>query len=344
MLLVVAAGLAAAPRARADEDSRREARAHYEQGLALANRGAYAPALREFRSAYEKSPQFAVLYNIGQAEIAIGHPLEAIDALSRYLREGGDQIAEERRKQVETQIALVKSSLAELVITSSEPGARVTVDGRELGSTPLSEPLRVKTGEHEVSLLFPGVAPIVRSVALSEGERRSLHFERPATTLVQAASPSAPAPVCRTPAPGTDRAPRAAGGEEQKRRGPQTTVGYVLVGTGVALGVASVATYFLNQGRYEDWSAEQAELSAIRGAPGYAERQTQNNELADSIERANAVTVGFAIAGGVLAAGGAVLVLTDTSKHRPVDSARARAGRRLRLALTGSAVALSGAF
>src|SRR5262249_42279180 len=158
-----------------------------------------------------------------------------------YLREGGDQIPAERRKQVEAQIALVESSLAELVITSSEPGARVTVDGREVGSTPLAEPLRVKTGEHEISLLFLGAAPIVRSVALSEGESRALHFVRPVASLVQASPQAAPAPLCKEP-PGNQRVPQPAG-EAPKTRGPQSTVGYALIGTGVAVGAASLVHY-----------------------------------------------------------------------------------------------------
>ncbi|HEY3493792.1 MAG TPA: PEGA domain-containing protein, partial [Polyangiaceae bacterium] len=243
-LLIVAAVVAgvvtAAPSVRAEEDPRRAARAHYEQGLALANRGAYEAALREFRSAYEKSPQFAVLYNIGQAEIALGHPLEAIEALSRYLRDGGNQVPAERRKQVEAQIALVEALLAELVITSSEPGARVSVDGRELGSTPLSAAVRVTTGPHEISLFFPGAEPVSRNVTLSEGERRALHFDRPAPPPPQEPiAPPATTPArCAEPTPAPRPVPVA-----EARSGARTTVGYVLVGTGVALGAGAFIHY-----------------------------------------------------------------------------------------------------
>ena len=83
--------VATARSGRAD-DPRGEARAHYARGLELAGQNGYEGALREFNAAYAISPQFAVLFNIGQAHIALGHTIEAIAALTRYLTDGGDWI------------------------------------------------------------------------------------------------------------------------------------------------------------------------------------------------------------------------------------------------------------
>ena len=58
------------------DDPRGEARAHYAKGLELASQNGYEGALREFNTAYAISPQFAVLFNIGQAHIALGHTVE----------------------------------------------------------------------------------------------------------------------------------------------------------------------------------------------------------------------------------------------------------------------------
>ena len=79
------------------------------RGIQLAEQGLYAAALEQFKSAYEKSPHFAVLYNIGQAQMALGRPLEAIEALTRYVRDGADQVPLSRREQVQAQIALLES-------------------------------------------------------------------------------------------------------------------------------------------------------------------------------------------------------------------------------------------
>ena len=93
------------------------------QGVALSNAADYAGALEQFRQAYAKSPNYAVLYNIGQAEAVLGHLLEAITALSRYLKDGGAEIPEARREEVKTQLAALEARLAELTVTTEHTGA-----------------------------------------------------------------------------------------------------------------------------------------------------------------------------------------------------------------------------
>src|SRR5215471_518621 len=105
LLLVVALSLGRIGTARAQDNPREAAREHYEQGLKLAGQNGYEAALDEFNRAYAISPQFAVLYNIAQCQVALGHPAEAIEALTKYLREGGDHVPPDRRALVESQIA-----------------------------------------------------------------------------------------------------------------------------------------------------------------------------------------------------------------------------------------------
>src|SRR6185369_7607888 len=77
-------------RVRADEGSERvAARQHFAKGVALAKQRAYANALSEFQQAYAAVPHFSVLYNIGQAQIALGQSAQAVATLQRYLDEGG---------------------------------------------------------------------------------------------------------------------------------------------------------------------------------------------------------------------------------------------------------------
>src|SRR5437016_3560393 len=74
------------------DDSRDAARTHYARGLELAGQGAFEAALQEFSEAYAVSPQFTVLYNIGQAEVALGRPIEAIGTFSEYLHDGQERV------------------------------------------------------------------------------------------------------------------------------------------------------------------------------------------------------------------------------------------------------------
>jgi tetratricopeptide (TPR) repeat protein len=160
-------------------DPREAAREHYLHGLELAGRNAYRGALRELTQAYEISPEPAVLFNIGQCHVALGEVVEGIEALSRYLREGQERVPAGRRDLVEVQIALLESRLAELTVVVDRPEVVVTIDGREVGRTPLAEPIRLAAGAHAVSVALDGMLPTTQTVTLGEVERKTLAIKLP---------------------------------------------------------------------------------------------------------------------------------------------------------------------
>jgi tetratricopeptide (TPR) repeat protein len=307
-------GLLTARAVRADEDPRAQAAADYARGIELADQQLYAAALEQFRAAYEKSPHFAVLYNIGQAQMALGRPIEAIEALTRYLRDGADQVPLSRREQVQAQISLLESRLAELSVTTDRPGALVTVDGREVGKTPLYQPIRMSAGTHTVSITMEGVAPIYKAIDLREGERKALAFVVPpgvAPKPEPAASPAAS--LLATPAPAPP--PR-----------DLRTWATVTAGVGVAAGAAALGVYLWNRGRYDDWQATSTSLQTLTpGSAAYYQAAANNNERADALTTANHAIVGLSIASAVLIAGGTALYLVDRAHRRERAASMARA-------------------
>jgi tetratricopeptide (TPR) repeat protein len=105
-LVLCTATLTPASPARADPTEERAfARSHFNRGVELAKAGSYESALAEFEQAYQISPHFSVLYNIGQAELALERPELAVETLRRYLAEGGERIAPARRAEVISTIA-----------------------------------------------------------------------------------------------------------------------------------------------------------------------------------------------------------------------------------------------
>ncbi len=308
------------------EDAREAARLHYARGLELAGQADYEAALREFTEAYAVSPHFAVLYNIGQAEFALGRPQEAIESLSRYLRDGQEQIPPTRRQDVQAQIALLESLFAELTINADRSGVLIAVDGREIGRTPLYQSIRLATGTHRVAATLEGTETINRTVTLVPGDRQVLTLEMPAPPVAAAkVAQVEPAPAVLPPA----GAPTAFGAEAgpkalpesalerrvepgtQARRRTMSILGYSAAGVGVALGGAALGVYLWNRGRYQDWQDNNAALQQDKGAIDFHARQMANNQLADSLTRANHVIVGLSIAGGVLLVGGVVLWARD---------------------------------
>jgi hypothetical protein len=128
--------------------------------------------------------------------------------------------------------------------------------------------------------------------------------------------------LCGTvPAPAHEKAPAAS----TDGRFP---TGYVLMGAGAAVGVGALVQGLWNAGRARDWQIEQASIDADHSGDHY-QRQLDNNELAESIDRGSAVTVVLASTAGALVAGGVVWLVLDP----PAGSNKPRAATRFPVAL-----------
>ena len=339
LLLVVALAAAAPARAAADEP-REQAAAHYRRGIDLVKQGNYEGALAAFNEAYAKSPHFAVLYNIGQTQIALSRPLAAIEALSTYLREGADKVPLSRREQVQAQIALLEAALAELTIVTDRPGVAIRVDERDVGRTPLFQPIRLPAGTHTITATAPDGAQLTQVVTLTESERQRLALAfpdatpatPPAVTTTPAMPPAAPPPSALAPLPPPE-VTRASLDASASQGRPLRRAAYVSAGLGVAAAGAALGLYLWNRGRYEDWQEADATVGDLKfGSAAYRKRVTENNDLASSLISANRAIVGLSIAGGVLVATGVTLWL--------VERRQARATGELAFSWTGSSAQL----
>jgi tetratricopeptide (TPR) repeat protein len=338
LLLVVTLTSAAAPARAAAGDPREVAAAHYSRGIDLAKQGLYEAALEQFNHAYATSPHFAVLYNIGQAQIALGRPLAAIEALASYLRDGADKVPLSRREQVQAQIALLEAKLGELTISTERPGVAIRVDDRDIGRTPLFQPIRLAAGTHTITATPPDGTPIIRVVTLAEAERRRLELAfageathaaathdaathdaapptattAPAQAPTAIATPSAAAATLASP-PVSATSPDAPAARVFTLR----RAAYVSTAVGVAAAGAALGVYLWNRGRYDDWQAGQMTLQGLTpSSAAYRMQAFANNDLASSLTTANHAILGLSIAGGVLVATGTSLWLVDRRRER----------------------------
>jgi hypothetical protein len=347
--LLAVAVLAARP-ARAD-DPRSDARAHYARGLELAGQHGYEGALREFNAAYAISPQFAVLYNIGQAHVALGHTALAIDALTRYLRDGGDRVSPERRAQVERQLAWLHSSLPNpdlpseaeaerataaaagaataaaaegvhatpsssgtLTVRCSEPGVKITVDGKHVEPAAAARGVAVTTGAHHLVLTLPGRRPTEQTITVAEASAAVVLCEALAPVLGTGPTPSLQGPPVFSDLAGSTASPTI------HRR----TVAYLLGGLGLAFGGTAVGVYVWNHGQAADARTEGARLDPTDRV-NYFEAATKYNQDIDNVNRASTLALGLTVASVGLIAGGVYLWLRD--RHQG-DKTHGTAGGR----------------
>ncbi|HVT08841.1 MAG TPA: PEGA domain-containing protein [Polyangia bacterium] len=291
-----------------------EARAHFERGVQLGRDGDYRQAAAEFQRAYELSPHYAVLYNLAQAQVALGLPVEAIDTFQRYLLEGGANVPADRRAEVQATVKQQQTHVSMLTVETNVAGASIVVDGVSVGRSPLAGPVRVARGKHQVTAALEGYRAQPQTVVAEEKARVSVQLERgtpadadrstaaPAPT-VAAPAQSAPTPfhaVSTVPGPQPEPAPllaqqsSAPDDDEAAHRDVRRTVGFVAGGLGIAMGAAALGCYLWNRSRFDDYEA--AKVNDVAKA--------------DSIRSVNAVTAGLAIGSGALIATGVVLVLT----------------------------------
>jgi hypothetical protein len=156
--------------------ARAEARERFDRGLRLFNSGDNSGALAEFRRAYDLVANTVVLYNIGLVYAQTGRAVEATDALDRVLSRPGELSAERlaiARRTRDEQAARI----ANVAVAANDAGARVEVDGIEVGTTPLGAPLRITSGTHVVGLVAAGYSPQRKEIAIAGGEKQSLQFE-----------------------------------------------------------------------------------------------------------------------------------------------------------------------
>jgi tetratricopeptide (TPR) repeat protein len=110
--------------AQVDSGSDDEARRRFDEGRTHFEAGEFTQAAQSFRRAYLLSPRFALLYNIGQAELRAGRDAEALEAFEGFLRQAPADDA--RRSEVEERVRVLRSlgvsaSTGTVVATTTTP-------------------------------------------------------------------------------------------------------------------------------------------------------------------------------------------------------------------------------
>ncbi len=157
--------------------ARAEARERFERGLELYEEGQFRAALAELEQAYEVAPAYQVLYNLGKVYAQLGDAVRATDAFDQYLREGGADIPDERRAEVEQDLERQRARIARVMVRTNVDGSTVMVDGADVATTPLDEPLRVTAGEHVIGARAPRHDAATRRIQLAGGVLESVELE-----------------------------------------------------------------------------------------------------------------------------------------------------------------------
>lgn len=198
---LLAQGLAAEPVAPGSSAASRQSAAdHFERGMRLWNQGQLVEALAEFERAYERLPEYEVLYSIGAVSLELEQWARARRAFELYLKLGAGKLGEERVTEVQQYLSETSQHTATLTLIVNVPGPDVLVNGSKVEPTTMSG-LILESGEHVVRVSKAGFEPVERVVRAASGEN---------VELVLPLNPLAPPPAGQVgtalPAPASARA------------------------------------------------------------------------------------------------------------------------------------------
>lgn len=154
-----------------------EASERFQRGVASFREGDFDAALAEFSRAYKLSPNYRLLYNLAQVQAERHDSLAALKLLAQYLAEAGNALDDERRTNVLQMIEELQRHVAELRVGCNVTDAELAVDGIVVGRIPLTEPLRVNAGSHNVRLTKEGYRSASKDISIAGGLVETLLFE-----------------------------------------------------------------------------------------------------------------------------------------------------------------------
>lgn len=285
VFLVMTSGIRQAP---ADEAKDKALKLH-RQGVELFKSGKYIEASDAFRQAQATRPTWKLYYNIGQCEASAKRYGLALEAFESYLVEGGDEVPDDRREYVVSEIGRIQPLIGVLNV-QAPGGTEVLVDGALRATMPLAGPVRLAVGRHEVVLKKGDETLLAKTVNVAGGMTTTVEYvmiETPATPTPQ------PEPAAETPAsPEPAEAPPVQSGS---RLG---MLGWVGIGVGAAAGLTGVITGSLALSRRNELEDNCPQPEAC--APEHRDLKESADNLALVTDILIPVGVAFAATGVVL--------------------------------------------
>lgn len=278
-----------------DPAAKDKAKALLKQGSALFEQGDYSAALERFEGAYSAFPSPKLKFNIGQANRALGRPVEALTSFEEFLS-GGADAAGDAKEDAQRAVAELKAGLGRVRIDCSATSAEIFFDGRRVGTSPLAAPLWATPGRHQVTVRHASFPPAVEDVEVAAGALKTLPVN-----LRRAAPP--PRIVTAEPQPVAPQIVTLPVGEVHRSETPGFAVSqrsWIAIGaTGALVAGATIAGLMAN-----------ARHSELEGSCGRTDVGCTEDQI-DSVKlRARTSNVLWAL-GGVAAVASGVSIYLD---------------------------------
>ena len=148
---------------------------HFQQGNKELNNGLFENAIKEYREALKDWEHPAIYYNLALALLKLDQPLEVYDSLEKALKYGEAPLEKDKFEHAQEYKQLVSQQIASIEVTCRKPGAKISVDGKDVflvnatGSNGFYKG-RIRIGKHSFVAEKPGYNAEVEAPFIGPGE------------------------------------------------------------------------------------------------------------------------------------------------------------------------------
>jgi len=143
-------------------------------GLKLYNEGSFREALSAFDKANAIAPRVSLQRNIAQCHRDLKDFAGAYDAYGVLLARYGASMSAADKRSVQHAIDELATLTGTIRVAVAEPGATVSLDDHDAGTTPLAGPLRANLGTHVVTVAKAGFETIRKEMKLSGSDEATV--------------------------------------------------------------------------------------------------------------------------------------------------------------------------
>ena len=202
------------------DDDTQAAKKYFQWAQNLYKQARYAEAINKFEEAYRLKPHPTIFFNIGRCYEQLGDINKALKNYREYLRIAPDAKDRELVTDAITNLErrLREQGVQHLSILSDPTSARVSIDGKYVGLSPLA--IELPPGNHRMTLAKEGYDTVEKGFVLSPD--KSMELEVALKVQAPAAPPPPPVAAVQPKSAGepvkTTAAPAAAVTKEPEPR------------------------------------------------------------------------------------------------------------------------------
>lgn len=160
-----------------------EAKRRYERGVELFRDGADSAALVELERAYALVPNYRILYNLGLVQLQLNDFVGALKSFNRYLRDGGREVPDARKTEVQGRLSLLRTRVATVDIQSNQPDTDIALDDVPIGKTPFADKVLINPGHRRITASKAGFGSETQAISAAGADTLTVTFDLKEVTV-----------------------------------------------------------------------------------------------------------------------------------------------------------------